>query len=465
MEITLGKHKFDLTSLGYKFDLNEQQVAALQSLARYTTSKDKTITLQGSAGTGKTTIVKIFLHYLKATKLDNYQLTAPTHKARLVLERLSGTKTSTIHSLLDLRPDLNLYELNMKNLSFTSKGKSSMGLPINGFLIIDEASMVNNDLFDLVVERCKEVKCKIIFIGDIAQLQPVKQGEISKVFAENTIVLTKVERQKDDNPLLDDLVILRDKSIPTFVSNNKDGKGLFIYDDARSFASLIKANITFASLVENPFAGKILCYTNTRVKMFNNFMRKLLKFDNAFCEGEVLMGYSNYTVNKQLIITNSGDYQVIVSVPCQRVIPHVGSVAGYDLTLRDLVDDAIYSIFILDENTSPLKLAEIGRMIESLRLQAIGAKTPYRRRMCWIDYYKIIESFTSLQDIVFQGRVIKTKTLDYGYAHTVHKSQGGTYTNVYVDMSDIMKCIDPNELRQLQYVALSRPTKAAHILQ
>ena len=62
------------------------------------------------------------------------------------------------------------------------------------------------------------------------------------------------------------------------------------------------------------------------------------------------------------------------------------------------------------------------------------------------------------------GRVIKKKTLDYGYASTVHKSQGSTYNIVFVDEADINKNNSPRNRSQLKYTAFSRASESSVVL-
>ena len=76
-----------------------------------------------------------------------------------------------------------------------------------------------------------------------------------------------------------------------------------------------------------------------------------------------------------------------------------------------------------------------------------------------------MESFASPIDLIYDGRVIKKKTFDYGYAISSHRAQGSGYQNVMVDMKDISICRNPEERRQLQYVAISRTKKDLYILQ
>lgn len=59
-------------------------------------------------------------------------------------------------------------------------------------------------------------------------------------------------------------------------------------------------------------------------------------------------------------------------------------------------------------------------------------------------------------DLVYAGRVVRRKSLDYGYCISAHKSQSSTYQIVLIDMENIYRCTNTEELRQMQYVALSR---------
>ena len=66
------------------------------------------------------------------------------------------------------------------------------------------------------------------------------------------------------------------------------------------------------------------------------------------------------------------------------------------------------------------------------------------------------ESFLTPIDLVLDGRVIKRKSLDYGYCISAHKSQSSEYSIVMIDMENIWRCQNKEELRQIQYVACSR---------
>ena len=83
----------------------------------------------------------------------------------------------------------------------------------------------------------------------------------------------------------------------------------------------------------------------------------------------------------------------------------------------------------------------------------------------WKKYYELMNSFCTPIDLYYDGRLIRKKSFDYGYACTTHRLQGSSLDNVFVDMKNIKSCRDDLVRRQLQYVALSRTRKDAYVLQ
>ena len=83
------------------------------------------------------------------------------------MEALTGcTDTYTVHQLLALSPNIEIFELDYRELEFQIKQSGArMAIPYNGVVIIDEASMINDDLFDLLIQKCKKFKSKVVFIG------------------------------------------------------------------------------------------------------------------------------------------------------------------------------------------------------------------------------------------------------------------------------------------------------------
>jgi hypothetical protein len=119
---------------------------------------------------------------------------------------------------------------------------------------------------------------------------------------------------------------------------------------------------------------------------------------------------------------------------------------------------------MLDNNNSEEQFIELGRQSEALAAQG------EIKRALFKNWYNFMDSFALNRDIVAdeldpetgEPRVVVVKTLDYGYAHTIHKSQGSTYTNIFVDLDTVDISTDAEERNQMKYVALSRATNIAY---
>jgi len=451
--------------------LGKEQLEAIKTLTRFINTEDTTITMSGAAGTGKTVLINEFIKILQS-KRKLFVLAAPTHKAKLVMEMATGCQASTIHQLLSLQPNLELFELDFRDLVFltTSQDKPNM-IPYRGFVIIDEASMINDELFDFIVQKCKESKCKIVFVGDSKQLQPVKSDSISKVFLlPNVITLTKIYRQKEESPVLDLLSILRDKPLNTFNSFKGKEDSINVYHNVTDFLKSSKDDLIKSVNNRDILNTRILAYTNERVSGYNIACRKLIFNDGYTCPyhlNEILTGCENFEFDGYKFY-NSLDY-IITEPPVLEtcLIPYVEiPLNGYRLHLWEPIYKTEQEVFIVRQDINNLSdINNVLNYMENVRLQAVTLKSMGKRTgKLWTAYYAINSSFATSFNGYFNNRIIKKKTFDYGYALTVHRSQGSGFNSVYVDMNNINLCSDENVVRQLQYVAVSRTRGDATLL-
>jgi ATP-dependent exoDNAse (exonuclease V) alpha subunit len=205
--------------------MNEKQLEAFNVV-----KNGENLFLSGSAGTGKSFTIKKIVEYLENNNL-NYGLTALTGCAASLING------QTLHSFLLLGIDKSLKDIyNDLSKKYIPKFKSLKSL---NTLIIDEISMMSNELIELINELFKLIKSnllpfggiQVILVGDFHQLPPIRGNYCftSPVWDElklHNIILTDLIRQKDDLVLQEILEELRigtisDKTFETLKSLNK----------------------------------------------------------------------------------------------------------------------------------------------------------------------------------------------------------------------------------------------------
>lgn len=436
-------------------NLSEEQTTALDHVKKFIKDEfpDVCFTITGPAGTGKTSIMSVLIQYLEQSGHD-YVLCAPTHKAAMVLKSKTNREVMTLHKLLTLSPNLDILKLDLNNLLF-KVGSASTEIPYKGVVIVDEASMINDDLFDLLIQKCKEAHSGVVFLGDAAQLQPVKGENIAKVFRCNNIFyLKQIYRQSEQNALLPVLTTLRTASIKAFKTLKSPEGNLILSSDLNVFLKAARRKIEDAKDQHNLMGAKILAYTNARVDAYNKVIHRAFTTDE-YARDEIITIGENFGKGNNALY-NSMDYYITQDPLLNDIyIPSVGICMGWTLKLYDVVTRNEISVNVLSAHNPVEVFNQIATELEHARLTAISKKSS----MYWKKYYSINEAFLSPIDLTYEDRLVKKAGISYGYASTVHKAQGSEYETVFIDMKDILTCRDPQNLRQLQYVGVSRTRK------
>ena len=217
----------------------------------------------------------------------------------------------------------------------------------------------------------------------------------------------------------------------------------------------------------------MLSATNNNVEELNQKIRKGLWGENAkneYNEGEILMGYSNWKVDRETgrpLLANSGDYQVVSVENTTKTIKN-REFKGYNLLIQDLIDKnaAPFKAFIISKNTSSEDFTFLGEVFEQLRNQAKNAPDKRSKAAGWQALSSFKDEFMTPVDIKYKGSTKIPTTLKYGYSHTIHKSQGGTYRYSFVNGNTIDSAFyeDLQLNNQLKYVALTRAEQATVLL-
>lgn len=464
------------------FELNDQQKSALKELEAFVNGDDTSITLSGYAGTGKTTIMGIFNEYLKRRIHADIIFSAPTHRANAVTrQKTPNAKVITLQSLLGLRPDFDITEdvFDLHKLKFEQV--ADVKIEAASIVIVDEASMIQDSLYDFLLEQIAAKGAQIIFMGDKGQLRPVKANNISKVFRNDgaQLQLTKVERT-GDNPILKESTRVRNGegfSYETDIAPN--GQGVEYSSDKTRIREFVRTSLKEMKDSQDPLYFRVLAATNSSVEAYNSAIRQILygRRPAQLYEGELVMGYSNReydSLRKKYKLMNSGDYVVQSVKPTTIQIDLTYpdrkesiSMEGYKVTLKDAIDTSassftidVVSNFETDENI--IKVQEYIQTLWSMRKQLLAEGNPTAAKAVIEKINNIQNRIHTMRDVKdANGRLKLRKSFDYGYAHTIHKSQGGTYSKVLINDSSIntFGFNDKNgqEVRQeLKYVAVSR---------
>lgn len=462
------------------FSLNDQQKSALYELEKFIEDYGTEITLSGYAGTGKSTIIGIFSKWLDhRIGRGNIVYTAPTHRANVITKQNNpNANVYTLSALFGFTPDTDIAmeqgSLDLRELEFRSKNQ--VKYEPGQLIIIDEASMVQDGLYEYIQKIVAKDGVSVIYVGDSAQLRPVKSDHISKVFTSDgvpQITLTKVERT-GDNPILKEATRLRRGEGLSYQTDiNDKGQGVLYTSDDAIIDKNLKQIVTSEEFNADPLHFRVLTATNAAVSAYNSKIRSLRygKFAKPFVKGDIIMGYSNKLrkPDGSYKLVNSWDYVIQnITDTTVKFKTDKGDIEfkAFKLSIRPIgntiMDD--FHITVIDKNEPDSKLFEIVEYKDRLWRMAKEAKQD-----------KQISKYRDLVQMAFnidnelnitknlednQGRLKIRKAIDYGYAQTVWKSQGSTYSKVLILSNEIDTFgygRDVMQLRnELKYVAVSR---------
>lgn len=462
------------------FSLNDQQKSALYELEKFIEDDGTEITLSGYAGTGKSTIIGIFSKWLNnRIGRGNIVYTAPTHRANVITKQNNpNANVYTLSALFGFTPDTDIAmeqdSLDLRELEF--RAKNQIKYEPGQLIIIDEASMVQDGLYEYIQKIVAKHNGSVIYVGDSAQLRPVKSDHISKVFTSDgvpQITLTKVERT-GDNPILKEATRLRRGEGLSYQTDiNDKGQGVLYTSDDAIIDKNLKQIVTSEEFNTDPLHFRVLTATNAAVSTYNSKIRSLRygKFAKPFVKGDIIMGYSNKLrkPDGSYRLINSGDY-IVQSIKDTNIKfkTDKGDIEfkAFKLSIRPtggiIMDD--FQLTVIDRNEPDSKLFEVVEYKDRLWKMAKEAKqngqiSKYRDLVQMA--YNVDNKLNITKNLEDnQGRLKIRKAIDYGYAQTVWKSQGSTYSKVLILSNEIDTFgydKDAMQLRnELRYVAVSR---------
>ncbi len=461
------KNFYSLIKQSFPFTATAKQDVFFQKIAEFVsnTNYEEIFILKGYAGTGKTTVISSLVNNLKEIN-KKYVLLAPTGRAAKVIANYSGKQALTIH----------------KKIYYPKKGKNgSIGFTLkenkhtNTIFIIDESSMISDTetdsklyengslLDDLIYYIYNGTNCKMILIGDTAQLPPVHL-DISPALDENTlslhynktidyIELDEVMRQEEKSGILYNATqlreLLRESFITSFQFKLHNFKDIIRLTDGFEIQDAINQAYSNYSIEDTT----IILRSNKRANQYNQQIRlKILDKENELSTGDYLMVVkNNYFWLKESdeagFIAN-GDIVEVLEI--FKFIELYGfKFAKVKLRMVDYPNQRpIETILLLDTLTSEspsLSYDESNKLYNEVMKDYEG-EAQYRKFL----KVKSNEYFNALQ-------------VKFSYAITCHKSQGGQWNTVFIEQPYLPNGIDKDYIRWL-YTAVTRAKDKLYLI-
>lgn len=424
-------------------NLNSQQEKAIKHIEEAYSRGEPGYTLLGEGGTGKTTCIMHFVDKMSRKGIP-VLLTAPTNKAVKQLEKSAsqyGLKRvvamTTAKALgLTLLPDSE-----HKHVRQTTEVK----IPENSIMVMDEGSMVSKySIKSYLVPAVTRMNSFLVVMGDPMQLPPVNELQSKALSMFPSTELTKVERFQYDSGISHLTRHLR-ASIEEgsrFSFDSADYAGQLEVIKPAKFTQFVTDRFTLDTDVNN---NRVLAWTNKKVNRTNALIRKNIygKDANRFEIGEtVVTGAPIFGGDENTLQLSTDEECIVKNVKDSFVVDFYGNrYHTYLLTLEPIhaSPDTVWANVIKNESKARLKqtLDEIVSDIKS---------SGDRRK--WFLFHKIKDMFADIR---------------YTYCITVHRSQGSTYENVYVDVPNILKNRKQQERNRLLYVAFSRASQNLYV--
>jgi exodeoxyribonuclease-5 len=422
--------------------------------------------LKGYAGTGKTSFISAMVKALPLIR-KKAVLLAPTGRAAKVLAGYAGQPAWTIH----------------KRIYFQRVGRDgSISLVLqknlyrNTIMIVDEASMIagssqerdqvfssRNLLDDLMEYVASGESCKLMMIGDTAQLPPVgmpvspalnldylKSRYDLKIFSYE---LTEVMRQSLESGILFNATRLRD-----IIDAGTIAFPLFRLNNRKDIIRITGAELE--ELLHTAFsAGNsetvVVCRSNKRANMFNQEIRnRVLFLENEISSGDCLMVVRN---NYFWLNPDSGPGFIANGDLIELLrIQNIEELYGFrfaDVTVR-----------LLDYPNEPDY--EVKILLDVLTSDSPALPDEARKRL----FSAVMEDYNDIPQRSQRLEKVRTNPyynalqVKFGYALTCHKTQGGQWQNVFIDQGFLKdEMIDSEYLRWL-YTALTRASEKAFLV-
>ena len=467
--------------------LTPGQSVLVARLQRFLDNPDaRVFLLKGYAGTGKTFLMQGLIRHLKDDLHRNVVLMAPTGRAAKVLSARTGEHASTMHSRLYGKGDDNEDADEFRLVSVLTVNTDDA----DTVYVVDESSMVSDVdggdeflrfgsgqlLSDFVTyfRDCEGVnQRKILFVGDAAQLPPVRMRvspALDAVYLREQFNLPSEEFELTD--------IVRQERGSGIVSTASGIRDSLRRDDFRRLTfdvgkgDVIRVNAAdIPQLYLESMGGRLhrrsvmIAHTNVRVRELNRAFRVLyFPGEETICKGDKVMVLLNAWIGGRFLC--NGDFgQVLEASPAveiRKVSLRRKAGAPSDQPVELIFRRAV--IRFRDEKGE--LFAVDGMILENLLESEEGAESNRLRQALYADFRmrnpQLKRGTKEWNEAWAADKYVNALRVRYGYAVTCHKAQGGEWENVFVDCAWKARRHSSSYFRWL-YTAVTRATSRLYL--
>jgi len=466
---TFNDGSFQRLMIGrFPHEPTEKQSIALKQLASFLISKERNriFLLKGFAGTGKTTIIGTLVNCLWACKLKAV-LMAPTGRAAKVMSNYSKTRAFTIHRKIYVPK---------KDRGGSVKFVLAPNKHQNTVFLVDEASMIPDRaddskfgehislLDDLIRFVHSGLNCKLILIGDTAQLPPVRlelspaldADQISRNYDMHVVglELNEVVRQEENSGILINATQIRrqlqENAFEAFQFNVTGFKDIVRLVEGYDIQDAIEQSYHENGKEETAFIVR----SNKRANLYNgNIRNQILFLESDLAVGDYMMVVRNnyfwLEPNSEAGFIANGDILEVLEIFALKEL-YGFKFAEVKAQLVDYPNQGSFETVLLLDTihsiTPSLSYEEGNRLYHEVMKDYEDETSKYKKFL----KVKSNKYFNALQ-------------VKFSYAITCHKSQGGQWNTVFVEQPYLPNGVDKEYLRWL-YTAVTRAKKQLYLI-
>ena len=453
-----------ITNIGFKPTPGQENAADLLSEFVSKPGNNECFLLKGYAGTGKTSLIASYVKTLSSFKIP-FVLLAPTGRAAKVLSSYCGFPAYTIHKWIyrqkGMKDGVGKFDLNINLLK-------------NAIFIVDEASMLSNSSFedsifgtgkllnDLIEFINRGTNCRLMIVGDVAQLPPVGL-DISPALDASVLEtfdlkvtqadLYEVVRQEEGSGILHNATILRemlDSDIIEIPSFEMQG----FKDIQRIAGGDLIETLTYEYEKHGREGNVVLSYSNKRANKYNEGIRnRILWKDTELTVGDFLM----VVRNSYFWVEDKPDIGFIANGDIVEVTKIGKYTELYGFRFADV------TIKLLDYQNQEI---DVKIVLDTLTIEGPSMTSAQNKEL----YTKISEDYQHIRTKPARLKKVKEDQcfnaiqVKFAYAVTCHKAQGGQWKNVFVDQGFFKEDMISREYLRWLYTAITRATDKVYLV-